>query len=207
VDEGFETPITLLEVSRKDPPPLAAFELLRNTAPLRPFRGMVRGSWKGEEVCVFEYTHGDDELPTTETALCFLADVARLPPFIVGPRASGLFEWLVGRKDPVFGHPRFSNEYEVHKHPAHEAADEELHRLFTAEIMDYLVSHPHLRVESLGRQLLVYRAGRVVPTDEIEAFVVEAYGLLAALLRAARPTPAEPTSGTVSCPARQEDPP
>jgi hypothetical protein len=187
----FETETTRLDVTRKDPPPFAAFELLREVNRARPFRGVLRGSWKGEELCIFEYTHGDDEHPTSETAVCFLGDAPRLPPFVVGPRVEGLFEWLVGRKDLVFDHPRFSGEYEVGKHPAHEAADQELLRLFTPEVMDYLVAHAGLRVESLGRQLLVYRAGRVVPADEIEPFVVEAYGLLAALLRAARPVSPE----------------
>jgi hypothetical protein len=49
-----------------------------------------------------------------------------------------------------------------------------------------MAARPGLCVESLGRQLLVYRDGVAVPPDEIERFFAEAYGLMAVLLGPSR---------------------
>ena len=84
-------------------------------------------------------------------------------------------------------HPAFSQDHQVRKHHEHEVDESEIRALFAAPVLDYVGARPGLRVESLRRHLLLWRPGREVAPDGIEAFLSDAHGLVAALRAVGRP--------------------
>jgi hypothetical protein len=176
-----------------EPPRLVQFECLGccNGQALRP---LMSGTWMGTAVHVFEHSHSySTEMEServTETLACFVLEEPFLPPFVVERHLDGgrlwklLERWRGEQAIDVGPHPPFSSERKVRRHRAHEVGDADIRRVFSTPVLDSLARCPELHVESLGRQVLFYRRGRVVEPEDVEAFLSETHGLVVALVGA-----------------------
>jgi carbonic anhydrase len=135
----------------------------------------------------YQYLSGDARSGrnVSQTVAAFLFPAAALPDFHLGPenllhKVAGVFGYQLIRFDT---HPDFNKRFVLR------GRDETAVRaLFVAPLLDYFRSlppKPAWNVEAAGPWLLVYRAGKRMRPDELQAFVSAARSTARVIARAA----------------------
>jgi hypothetical protein len=145
---------------------------------------MIHGETEEVEVGIFEYRYttggGDSSHDWRQTVISFRSPDLNLPQFTLRPE--GLFDKIgsvLGRRDVDFeSHPVFSKKYVLRGRD-----EERIRRAFRAELLTLLESQSGVSVEGEGQRLIFYRTGKVVPPDQVRAFMEEGFRIYS-LLRA-----------------------
>jgi hypothetical protein len=135
-------------------------------------RNIMTGNREGLDVSFFDYSFGQGRYRTEQTVAAFSQEVW-LPPFALGPQGI-----LGGAVNNIFHKDiRFESEPEFSKRFRLTSDDpENTHQLFTPAMVSFLEGfdpHSKLRLEGLGRTLVIYSEAKKIGPEQFPLFVSE----------------------------------
>jgi hypothetical protein len=140
---------------------------------------MLKGGSGERTLAIFDYqytTGGGRSTQTWRTTVLSLRfDGMEMPPFMLRKRqiTDTIGSWFRGKGIQIQGRPMFSRRYLLRGN--NEAT---IRGLFTDSVVEYLERNPGLYVEAAGNAMLVYRWGKRVPPDEVNALLGSGLELL-----------------------------